>query len=434
LLHNFAATDVTFQSRFATELVTNGYNPVNEESEYYELFQDVTNRFKLEVLDMTCDIESGLNAIAEALRYSGGGGCSSPSNPTFNCIVNLDNEQLLGPPDESQGNPEYDSPPEGFATWDEYFAYKCQAAHFIWDLYRKNMVMIRNFEGVALVSSIVAPVAAGVAGVLPAVFTPAGFVLFVGTIVAIGVVAGFSWFYIDEMIDEWDTNKADIVCALYNSGSSVQAVSALAGFVEDAIQAIVSWGALAPVAGEIASLLGTAFAQLTGNGMVEPLFKTVAAVTSIEETVDCDTCGQGYPYAQTQLFSPYNVMTQGDDVSAADDDSVLGFKGTNSATRFDLEFHVEGGYTGLWQWSAEYMPVEAPPQTCNVQLEAYDGMAWGQVTGGLWQFNITDTGWTTIGATGEDINFSDATQYRLHCQPQDFNESGWYRKVNLQPE
>jgi hypothetical protein len=296
------------------------------------------------------------------------------------------------------------------------------------------MVMIRNFDGVALVSTIVAPVVAGVAGVLPAVFTPAGFVVFVGTLVAIGITAAASWWYVDEMIDEWDANKQDIVCALYNSGSSVQAVSALANFIEDAIQAIVTWGVLAPVSAEIAGLLGTAFSQLTGNGMVEPLFKTVAAVTSIEETIDCDTCGQGYPYAQTQLFSPYNVMTQGDQVDAADTDVTKGFKGTNSAIRFDLEFHVDGGYTGLWEWSGEYMPVEEPPQTCNVQLESWNGSVWGQVPDGLWQFSITSTGWTSIGSTGETINFSDGVQYRLHCSPQDFNESGWYRKMNLQPE
>lgn len=80
------------------------------------------------------------------------------------------------------------------------------------------------------------------------------------------------------------------------------------------------------------------------------------------------------------------------------------------------------------------MPVEEPPQTCNVQLESWNGSVWGQVPDGLWQFSITSTGWTSIGSTGETINFSDGVQYRLHCSPQDFNESGWYRKMNLQPE
>ena len=183
LLLNYASRDIDFQSRFATNLLENGYLAVDDDSAEYELWADVVNRFKIEVTDMTCDIESGLLAIADALRVGGGGGCSSYGNATLNCIVDLNNEQLLGPEDETQGNPVSDPPPEGFATWDEYFAYKCQAAHFIWDLERKNMAAIRAFDGAALTATIVGPVIAGLAGLLPAAFTPPGFVAFVAAFV-----------------------------------------------------------------------------------------------------------------------------------------------------------------------------------------------------------------------------------------------------------
>lgn len=434
ILLNYAALDIDFQARFADELLENGYLPVDPNSDNWDLYLAIRNAFKLETLDMTCDIENGLLAIADAIRVGGGGGCASPGNVTLNCIVDLSDEQLLGPGAVNQGNPGIDPPPEGFATWEEYFAYKCQAAHFIWEFQRRNMVMIRNFDGVALASSIVAPIAAGLAGVLPAAFTPAGFVVFVGAIIAIGITAAASWWYMDEMIEQWDADKQAIVCALYQSGSSVEAVSALANALEDAIQAIVTWGVLGPVSGEISALLSTMFSQLAGNGMVEPLFKSIAAVVSTVGTVDCDDCGQGYPYAQTSLSSPYNVLTQGESITAYANDPALGYEAENSGTRIDLEFLVDGGYTGLWSWSAEFKCESTPPLTAVVQLEQNTGGGWGSVPDGTWTFPNMTSGWTVIGAADIDINFADSVDYRLHCQPQDYGLFGWYRKFNLKPQ
>lgn len=434
LLLNYASRDIDFQSRFATNLLENGYLAVDDDSAEYELWADVVNRFKIEVTDMTCDIESGLLAIADALRVGGGGGCSSYGNATLNCIVDLNNEQLLGPEDETQGNPVSDPPPEGFATWDEYFAYKCQAAHFIWDLERKNMAAIRAFDGAALTATIVGPVIAGLAGLLPAAFTPPGFVAFVAVIVAMGLVAAGGWWYVDEMIDEWDANKDEIICALYNSGTSVQAVSALSNALEDAIQAIVTWGVLAPVSGQLAAMMSQAFAYTAGNGMVEPLFKSIAAVSAAFQDADCDDCGQGYPMAQTSLYSPYNVLTQGDSITAYDDDPTNGYQAQNSGTRIDLEFVVDDGYTGLWSWSAEYKRVGGAAQTAVVHLQSNSGSGWVDEKVPAWTFPIPTADWTDIGASAVDINFSDGVDYRLHCQPEDFNEFGWYRKFNLQPD
>ena len=238
---------------------------------------------------MTCDIETGLMAVADAIRNfpccAGGGG----SGGIYDVVNPLPNETILGPDPVDQGNPQVDPVPEGFATWAEYFQYKCQAAHFIWELERKHLVALRNFEGIALTASVAGPVLAGLAGILPAAFTPAGGLVFLTCCLAIAWTAAFSWYYVDEMLSAWDFNKEDIVCALYNSGTSGEAVSVLANAVEDAIQSIVSWGVLAPVSGTISGLLSTAFAQTANNGFVEPLFKSIAAVVSIGE-VDCNDC------------------------------------------------------------------------------------------------------------------------------------------------
>jgi hypothetical protein len=297
LLHNLAAEDITYRARYAIELGQGVFRPVDLSDPEWGDFTDAVEGFQLEVIDMTCDIQEGLESIGEGLDAiadnlhlvgGGGGGCSSPGSPVSGCIVDLEDSELLPPDPITEGNPAEDDPPDGFETWEEYFAYKCQAAHFIWALERKHMVALRTFDLVTLSSAIVTPIIAGLAGIIPAALTPAGFVVLVTSIVAIGIVSAASWFFMDEMIEWWDDNKQEIVCALYESGTSVVAVNALGNALEDAIQAIVTWGALSPVADQIAALLGTGFSQLAGNGIVAPLFQAVASVAVPD--ADCDDC------------------------------------------------------------------------------------------------------------------------------------------------
>jgi len=290
LLGNLAGIDIEFQARYAEEFRTDGYVPVSEGSPNFDLFVSAYEAFQLEVLDMTCDIQAGLEAIAAAIENMRPGGACSTGSGIVNCVVNIDNDDLLGPGDSVVDPFQDPDPPEGFATWEEYQIYKCQAAYFIWHLERKHMVALANFDLVALTSAIVGPIIAGVAGVLPAAFTPAGFVVFVASVVAIGIVAAASWAWMSQMIQWWDDNQQDIVCALYNSGTSAAAVSALGNLLEDAIQAIIFSGGLADVGTEIANLLGVGFSQLAGNGIVEPLFKSVVAATSVGDEADCSAC------------------------------------------------------------------------------------------------------------------------------------------------
>lgn len=274
---------------------TNGDELTNEE---WDNAQAIVAQGVYELMG-SCDtlgseIRAGLETLALAIQSSGGtggGGCY-PQNSVIECIINLPNEELLGPGEYEQGNPAVDPPPDGFSTWDEYFTYKCQAANFIWWLERKHMANLRSFEGIAALASLLGPSVAGLAGLLPAAFTPAGFAAFVAAIVAIGLLSLTSWFFMDEMIQWWDDNRETIVCALYDSGTSVAAVAALGNFLEDAIQAIVTWGALSAVAGAIADLLGTAFSQLAGNGIVAPLFAATASIVSVDGAIDCDACEQ----------------------------------------------------------------------------------------------------------------------------------------------
>jgi len=351
LLANFAALDVGFIKRFSVRRTDHGYEPVGyDDPIYYPLFREIVNAFQLEVQEMDCDIESGLQAIADALEglsinvsCGGGGGGDGGGSAPLNCISDLPNDTLI-PPSSTQPDPDLEAPPDGFATWDEYFDYKCKAAEFIWDLERKHMLMLKNFELISLTAAIVGPIAAGLLGVLPAAMTPAGFVVFVTSIVAIGVVAGASWFYMAQMVDWWDDNHDDIVCSLYGSGTSAEAVSGLSNALEDAIQAIVAWGALEGVAGVISELLGQAFGALAGNGIVEPLFKAVVAATQF--SADCSTCGEvgEWHYAQDYVSLEYD--TDQVSISASNPPGVEGAPDGWGCV-FDYTFVGENGYSAV---------------------------------------------------------------------------------------
>lgn len=431
LLANLASVDISFFARFAVELTENGYYPLERVDPEYALYEQVKTAFQLEVLDMSCNIETGLLAIADAIasQGGGGGGCADYSSPVLNCIADLPNDELLGPDDSTQGNPGADPPPEGFATWEEYFDYKCKAAAFIWDLERKHMVNLRNFEGAALVASIVGPSVAGLLGVLPAAMTPAGFAVFVASVVAIGVVAAASWFYMDEMIDYWDANREDIICSLYSSGSSPQAVSALAGALEDAIQAIVTWGVLAPVAGTISGLLSTTFSQIAGNGVVEPLFKTVIAATQFE--ADCSACDEGEAdLVLTGLIAPYNRLLVGDDIDFRDESATLGYQTRNSGEpRLWTYFYAPVNISD-WTISGEHSAPDHPGETLHrvIHVDRFDDPNWtGLKTYGPTEFDADV--WTWFEIDVDDVPLTEGTYYRVQWYVQEFNYYTWYRRM-----
>jgi hypothetical protein len=290
LLLNLADLDIAFASRYAVEFLDEHYRAVTDGDPEWQDYVDAYEAFQLEARDMSCDIEAGLEAIAEALgdlsiNVSCGGGVGYAP-----CIQDLDNDTLLGPGESSEGNPVTDPPPAGFDTWEEYYVYKCQAASYLWQMGRNLIVADMGLSGLQLTAAIVAPIIAGLLGALPATFTPAGFVIFVGSIVAVGVLSSVALGELWQMLEWWDDNKGNIVCSLYNSGSSADAISAVSNAVEDAIQAIIWGGALEPLGGALNELLGAAFSQLENNGFVEPLFKLVIGISQFE--ADCSDCEQ----------------------------------------------------------------------------------------------------------------------------------------------
>jgi hypothetical protein len=296
----------------------------------------------------------------------------------------------------------------------------------------KYIQLCASFDLVAISAAIVGPAAAGLAGVLPAAFTPAGFVVFVSSIVAIALLAGWAWFYMDQMHDWWVDNKQEIVCMLYNSGSSVEAVSGLSNAIEDGIQAIVSWGSLEAVAGMIAELLGVAFSQLAGNGIVEPLFKFVAAVSAVGEQ-DCSECGQQGLLFATSMSSPYNQLLEGDSITSDDESADWGYRAHNGGDSVYLYFRPVGVVEAeAWQWEAECSDVEHPTGNRTYVFELqYEDEGWHLLQ--QWISSSNDpTLWTPFEYIPA-VALTPSYQYRFRFNVQDVNLYGWIRKLRAYP-
>jgi hypothetical protein len=433
LLHNFAADDVTWFGRYAEERLDHGYVKLERGSPLWPLFAETVNAFQLEVLDMTCDIEAGLKSIAEALDglCCGGGSGGSSNNAVQNCLEGLPNSELLGPDESTQGNPGIGPPPEGFLTWEEFFEYKCQAAHFIHNYVLQYMKAVQTFDGAFLVANIAVPIIAGVAGILPAALTPVGFALMVTSLVAIGALVGASWFFVDEMREYWEETEREIICALYNSSTSAQAISVVANALEDAIQAIVSWGALAPLAGEVSALLGRGFGALAGNGLVEPLFKlSVVAAQAAANCDDCESPGQGDLF-YTSFASPFNVLVLGEAVVFDASSAETGYRSQNSGQEAWIEFNPDFDVDD-WEWAVEWSAPNHPGETLNAVThldwynpsteEWYELEQWGPT-----EFDADE--WTVLSEKVTEYPLDAGTLYRLRFNPQEFNHYAWVRKL-----
>lgn len=294
VLQNWLPLDLEFKARYAVTLQYNGFEPLDDDHPLVPAWLEFVRGFQVGVEDVSCNIETGLNAIADALTLlaqnqgGGGGGCGSGTvGQVLGCVSGLPNEAFLPLPDQQLTG----QPPEGFETWEEFNIYKCAAANWIWKHERDTIQHFRNLDAMATIEIVLAPMLAMIFLTLEA--PPVSVIIMVMTIaISIALLTGNAWFYLDEMLADWDANRQAIVCALFNSSTSDQAAEALVNSATDAIQSIVSWGALGPISTEIKALLAELFGQLIGNPNVKPLFEATAVIqqTLDPNAIDCDTC------------------------------------------------------------------------------------------------------------------------------------------------
>jgi hypothetical protein len=297
VLQNWAAFDLEFESRYALTLQFNGYEPLTKDSELWPVWLAWVRAFQIGVMDMTCNLQAGMESIAAAIQAladkeccGGGGSVTLPGtgNAYLPCLSTIPDENYL-PADPVTVEP--GTPPEGFDTWEEYQLYKCAASNWLWRWERQNIEYFRNLDGGALAVTILVPLLALIFATVEAPPVTVA-VAIMAAALEVAILAGAGWWYLDQMLTAWDDNREAIVCALYNSGTSTEAAEAMVGQAQDAVEAIIAWGALEPVAPQIAELLGTIFSKLIGDNTTAILFKYNATVQNAIDSgaIDCDDC------------------------------------------------------------------------------------------------------------------------------------------------
>lgn len=241
---------------------------------------------------MPCsDILAGLNAIAAAMAglkpgttnvSCGDGACGAVGG----AISGMTNDQII--PQESVTEPgQGGSAPEGFDTWEEYFAHKCKAAWFMWYGMRNLFNTLAGLSGIAAIAAGVSPAIIGWTIGLGVVFPPGGLALLITYCLAFLVATLGAFFSFEGAIGYWDANKMSIICAMYESGSADDAINILADWYENAIEAIEWEGVLAPLGPALAGILAQVGAVAINTNVANVLFTLAEDVLLPDVTCEC---------------------------------------------------------------------------------------------------------------------------------------------------
>jgi hypothetical protein len=267
----------------------------NAPADFSEVTQEVTG---LEWCLMSgCNLDTlgtaitqAAQTIAQAMTASGGsgGGACYPSSPALDCLSQYTTDQLLDTPAD-EVDPFGETPPDGFATMAEYLQYKCRIAHAIVDdvvHFFQGLQGISGFQ--ATVAAIIPVLGAALVGTGAIVVPPAA-VAEIAVAILLTIAIAATAFQVSGTIASYvEDHRSSIVCALYQSSAPAQALQALTGAIEDALQA-VEWSTIFGGAGAaVADAFGLLASKFENNGLVNNLFTLL--VTFVYPEKDCSEC------------------------------------------------------------------------------------------------------------------------------------------------
>ncbi len=426
----------TWRKRFAIRLhgdiFTTGDETIWQEhlSELHDLLYQVGEGSSMACTELLASLSDliaaitasgGVSGQTQTIVNCGGGGSSSNLQNLSDCLAAYPVEAMLPVDDFEEPDPEGD-PPDGFDTWEEYYLNKCKAAHWIVD----NLIMsIRNFGLMNVVMTTLNLVSFSVAGALAAfaaVIAPPAFLAIVGVLIQLELLAAGANSLLRQVADYLAERRAEIVCALYNSGSAADAVAVVSSLMDDAIESIEYGGAFAGLGSTIAPLLTALTTELVDRQIFQTLWAVSADV--VYPGAECDPCDPYFGYIMaTSTDEPYNVLEVGDSVTAGGSSADNGYQVVNP-TPARIYFTTEGAVTSL-QMHGEYYHAQTGWTVVGAQIyRASDDADMGS-------FTVPDSNgsWQTIDDT-VSISLAEATQYYLRLSPSGGN-STWHRRLSL---
>ena len=239
------------------------------------------------------EIRAGLEAVAAGIMALANKPCCNDQT-----IINIyqgtspGGNQIYGTQPPSTGNttgldPETDPPPEGYDTWEEYYADKCQKANYVADGLIGTVVNISVLSVVNEIGLGALLVAAAVGAVtLPLTAIPVivGLLLAQTTILAaLGLVGTY-------LVD----HRSELVCGLFLSDNSGDAVDFFAALIDEALAAVIVATELHPAIRTIALIVAS----------TDAINKLWDATVKVEYAgADCSGC-QGDPIVTISKLLP----------------------------------------------------------------------------------------------------------------------------------
>lgn len=219
------------------------------------------------VEQMNCDIVSALEAIAGSLGAAGCG-CGAGGGPSASPPLETDE---FGDPLAETG-----TPPDGYATWQDYQQRKCDIASWIVTNLKNDLVYLQAGD---IASITVGALAIGLLALLSA-----------GTLaVIVGVLAAIAAYGASILADGYDAvvdNFDDLVCALWSAESAADSISDYNAAIDAAIDAATA-DTLARV------LLKTLLHLWADSASVNLMYQSsdVVEARQIPTGGDCSSCG-----------------------------------------------------------------------------------------------------------------------------------------------
>jgi hypothetical protein len=198
------------------------------ELEFNPIRQEILSALQeLENMSCSSDFRAGLADVANAIRALANAQCCSNIGVTIYQGTDEEGGVIFGTePPGTPGNPETDPPPDGYDTWEEWYAQLCQNIHALVDSFvttLSNLSYLSIFNLSLLVSAV------GAFILMPPAISPmllywlAQLVLSLSTLRDLG---------------DWiAANKSELVCAIYNADNAAAAQTAIRGVLSDGLTA-----------------------------------------------------------------------------------------------------------------------------------------------------------------------------------------------------
>lgn len=181
-------------------------------------------------------------------------------------------------------------PPEGFETWEDYFAHKCQVANYLADCLIRMFLVLSTWS-VFNVTVLAGLVGVGMGGLI--VFPPATIAAFLAAIIALAVALPL----MEDLRAYYTENREGLVCDIYSSPTGEFVIDKVIENIDQAIATL----ALSSTAGLLAKAIA---AFVFSTDAVSKLYD--ASLNLQYPDVECNMCG-GSPLGEVTIGSTENI-------------------------------------------------------------------------------------------------------------------------------